>query len=659
MTGTQEFMVGATRLRLAAGTLALESLAVAGQTWFAGGPLWTLLTVDETGHRVTLDGSHAALAEARSEGDGVRLAWSGVADAAGAGPFDVEVTIRPGAEAGVTRWRIAVSNRSGWTLWSVAFPRLGGLVPAGDGAADRLFYPEGWGTELTGWETFPELRRRYPRGWDMALQLLGYTRGATTFSLAVHDPALTTKDFHFTKHEDRAGRSAGFAVVGYPEDMSRPGNSYRPAYDAVVTVQPGDWYDAATAYAAWARRQEWASPDLSRGRAPGVQAWQVVNVPSRGLDEWAERTERLAARLGVRLGVHFYDWHETPFDTNYPDYFPARPGFAGLVARLRRTGALTMPYINARLWDTNAPSWAGRGAERWAAKGSAQRLRPASLFTYLEEYETGQKLAPMCPTTDAWQATVVDLCQRIVHELGSDGVYLDQLTAERAELCFDPGHGHPLGGGGFWWAGYRQLLDRIRAAVPEAYLTSECNWEAGVGALDGLLTWQSVPGHLIPLFPAVYSGLARTFGCRFDAADLSEDGGVRFATRMAQLLCWGAELGWGDLTRLLDDPAREPLLDYFTALCRARARLEPLFRTGRLLRPPTVEGGPGVLAALWADPAGATTLLVVNPTLTSRQVTLTAGAETLTVSLEALSHQVVALGDPPPAIHPPVKGDHP
>ncbi|MDR1807478.1 MAG: DUF6259 domain-containing protein [Propionibacteriaceae bacterium] len=683
MTGTQEFRLGATRLRLASGTLALANLAVDGEAWFGAGSLWRLLVADEVGHRVTLDAGHAAHADSEPHADGIRLTWSDVADpATGAGPFDVQVWVRPLPDGpGATGWRIGVANRSGWTLWSVTFPSFEGLVPAGDGSADRLFFPEGWGTELVGWDAMADLDRRYPRGWDFALQLLGYTRGASVFSLATLDPAMTTKDFSFRRVTRGAGpagpdRSAAVAVTCYPENMSLPGNSYTPDFEAAVRVQPGDWYDAATAYAAWARRQPWAAaPETPEPRVTpetpavpatpetpavpqveaGVQAWQVLNVPARDLDEWGDRVERLATRLGVRLGVHFYDWHETPFDTNYPDYFPARPGFAGLVARLRAAGVLTMPYINGRLWDVSAPSWASAGAERWAAKWAAERLRPRTLYPYLEEYGSGQKLAPMCPVTEAWQTVIVRLCDRIVHELGCDGVYLDQVTAEKAELCFDPGHGHPLGGGGFWWEGYRALLGRVRAELPGAYVTSECTWEGGVAAFDGLLTWHSLPGNLVPLFAAVYSGLAHPFGCRFEEADLDEAGGHRFAARMAQLFCWGAELGWGDLTRLLDSPERAPLLDFFAELCQARARHAALFRRGRLLRPPTVTGAAadaGVTASLWRDDRGGTTLFLVNPAVTPQRVTVAADQAALSVTLLPLSHQAVTLSDPGPTTNP-------
>ncbi len=78
----------------------------------------------------------------------------------------------------------------------------------------------------------------------------------------------------------------------------------------------------------------------------------------------------------------------------------------------------------------------------------------------------------------------------------------------------------------------------------EAYLTTECNWEGCVADYDGLLTWHSLGEGLIPLFPAVYAGLAKTFGCQFNADDLCEEG------RPALHLAHGHALHLGGATGL-------------------------------------------------------------------------------------------------------------
>ena len=647
---TLEFTVNGLSLSFAKDTLHLVSMKAGGEVWIENGPAgaacWQVLAVDREGWRVTLDGSNARQAEAAMHDGTLRLHWQGVQGTVPgldgtAGPFEVAAEIRPmPRQPGLTAWRIRVDNKaSAWTLWSITFPILSGLAPSDEPEADRLFYPEGWGTQCSGWQAMPRLQRRF-RGWDFAMQLIGLSRKDHTLYLAVHDPRLTTKNFEFAPGRgtgrERRGR---MAVVSFPEGMTLPANSCRLDYDSVVGVIPGDWFDAASTYGAWAREQPWAcQPQEARSRvclAGDIAAWQVMQVPEKPMDTWAESMERISRRLGVQLGIHFYNWHQIPFDTSYPDYLPARKGFRELAASLRKAGMLTMPYINARIWDINARSWRKRQAVNYAAKGSGMRLEPRMLFFYLEEYGSGQKLSPMCPATAFWQDTIVDLCRKITRDLGCDGVYLDQIAAEKAELCFDGSHGHPLGGGGYWLEGYREMIRKVRSALgPRFFLTTECNWEGAIADFDGLLMWHShgeraIPGQsneqLIPLFAAAYSGLARTFGSQFNRSDLCEESGRRFAARMGALLAWGAQLGWGDLTLLLEDEFA-PLAVYLASLCRLRVAHRQTFTTGRMLRPPKIEPDAPAIASLWQATDGGITMFLVNPTAEPCDVAATASA---------------------------------
>lgn len=630
------FAINGATLTLARESLNLLTLAGARGRWLQNPPpgaaLWALHAVDAEGRRADLTPTAASSCSARPARGGVRLKWTGVSDkATGAGPFDVTVTINPvPGKPGVTAWRIAVKNRSrAWTLWTVTFPILPGLVPAGKGDRDRLFYPHGWGMEHVGVDKMPSLQRRYPRGWDYSMQFFGYTRGGHTFYVGAHDPRLTTKDFQFRVDRPNGRPRPRFALTLYPENMSRAGNDLALDYDIIVGLIPGTWHDAATLYGEWARRQPWVTtPPPSAAREPRVNreihAWQVLSFVEKPPRQWAAEMERLAAELGVRLGVHFYNWHQVPFDISYPDYFPARPGFKGLAARLKKAGIVTMPYINGRLWDANSKSWKPSRAETAVVRHSAERVNPRWLYQPVEEYGSGAKLSPMCPTTAIWRRKVVELCSRIVKELGCDGVYIDQIGAEKAELCFGPAHGHPLGGGGFWLEGYRKIHAEIRKQVgPKAILTTECNWEGCIADFDALLSWAWFDDHDIPLFPAAYSGVTQNFGTQFNAAEIEKDGGAVFCRKMARLFTWGGQLGWGDLTPLLKK-ANRPLLEFFRNLCRLREAHAATFASGRMLRPPSVRGASGVACSVWLDPVtGHHVLFAVNPTRRPIRATLT------------------------------------
>jgi hypothetical protein len=63
----------------------------------------------------------------------------------------------------------------------------------------------------------------------------------------------------------------------------------------------------------------------------------------------------------------------------------------------------------------------------------------------------------MCPATRFWQDRVHEITLRLYNQYGVKGVSIDQIAASAARLCFDPSHGHPLGGG-HWWVTTGALL---------------------------------------------------------------------------------------------------------------------------------------------------------------------------------------------------------
>ena len=55
----------------------------------------------------------------------------------------------------------------------------------------------------------------------------------------------------------------------------------------------------------------------------------------------------------IPMGTHLYNWHQIPFDTNYPHYNPARKDSERSIPVLQAHDIKVMPYINGRLWDTH------------------------------------------------------------------------------------------------------------------------------------------------------------------------------------------------------------------------------------------------------------------------------------------------------------------
>src|SRR5207247_1334558 len=128
----------------------------------------------------------------------------------------------------------------------------------------------------------------------------------------------------------------------------------------------------------------------------------------------------------------------------------ARPG--------RPPGSHAMVYMNQRLWCTGTPSWTAEGAASWAVKERDGRVRE-EVYNVFDP----QPCATMDVTTSFWRAKYAGIADTVLDGYGVDGIYMDQ--AVQSLVCWDPTHGHPVGGGNYWMGGFRALATQIRAAV--------------------------------------------------------------------------------------------------------------------------------------------------------------------------------------------------
>lgn len=510
----------------------------------------------------------------------------------------VEATLVPRRSESALIWNLRVTNdSSAQGLWRVAFPQ----VAVRDlGAGGRVFVPVTAGIELADlWAKPGRKGGTYPGGWTCMQYLAAYDKARRTgLYIGVHDPYGSTKDIW------AQGQPAEHAVVlGFDHpvpNMGQVGAGFELPGAARWQLLRGDWFDAAQIYRTWvSRRARWWPALGPDGRVDTPQwmrelpAWAMTGgSPS----ECVPRVKAFAQMLGLPVGFHWYNWHQIPFDNDYPHYFPPKDGFAEGVAQLRAAGVYPMPYINGRLWDTH-----DQGAQDWqftrtalAAATKDEKGQP-----YVESYSSKEsdgssvKLAVMCPATSLWQDQVRDVVLRLFRECGVSGVYIDQIAAAQPRLCFDPAHGHALGGGHWWTEGYWVMLDAIRAAKPaDCMLTTECNAEPYIRWFDGYLTWHWQEPNMVPAFPAVYGGAIQMFGRAYRGGP-SQD----LANRMkaAQQLVFGEQIGWfGPET--IERPDSGPFL---RGCIQLRWRLKEYFYRGRMARSPRVTGQIPAVTADW------------------------------------------------------------
>jgi hypothetical protein len=462
------------------------------------------------------------------------------------GVVTVRVTVELPADSGLASWWIWIDHRSSrWGLWEIEFPQFNGFLQAGQ--YDVAFPHRNWG------KLFPhcchKLSGDYPTGWDLPLQFCAASREGSGVYMATHDPAAWKKTFTLEPGQT-------FSIKTYAENMGVPGHPHAAPFPAVVGVYRGGWLEAAKIYRRFALTAPWtAEGKLSQRQSTPpalkeVGLWFIVNGsigPEGGTIE--ERNRPLIEAqdyFAVPLAAHWYNWHEIPFDTHYPHYFPAKPGIREQVRDLVARNLLIMPYINGRIVDISNADF--EQYRPFATKDPRGEL-------YQEEYGNGVQQAVMCSFTAFWQDKVAEIVRRLGEELGFNAVYIDQIGAAGPPLCFDPTHGHPLGGGPWWVDGYREMLRRVQQVAHRdgrnMAVTTECVAEPFMDGVDAFLVWQPRDPQDIPLMTAVYSGYSLYFASP-EPLDQSDRGWIMVQGRD---FLWGCQNGWMGLELLQPEHA--------------------------------------------------------------------------------------------------------
>ena len=490
-----------------------------------------------------------------------RFFWKGLSLGDEKNAIDVEATVSLVPDGASAQWRISVVNRSKrWGLAEVEYPIIRHVVASN--TATALLPSGNMGGRLV--ERYSEGQNLiYPHG-TVPVQTLAFMQDGAGLQFTALDGKSQNKAFN-TRGLDMKFRYRC-------PDEGCPGAANAPDYAVETAAFTGDWWGAAKQYRKWALKQKWTSRGLLKERKDfckrigNVGYWiccygaSVRGYLSALANKWPD----------IPLGVHWYCWHNSPFDVNYPEMFPAKAGVKEAADWMKSQGVFYMPYINGSLWDDDIASFTN--AIPYTCKSPN-----GSNITYRCGHN-GNVLARMCPTTDLWKKTVAENTMRLFDELNVDGVYLDQVSCSFPQPCHDASHGHRLGGGEFWTQGYRELMTPIREETVKrgGALTSECAAEPYMDSFDAFLTWGGNSPKDVPLLPAVYSGYALYFGCSQSKSDSLDS----YCALNARMFLWGVQLGW---TSILMEKGREKEIEFTRKLCRARLDNLDFFLYGELM----------------------------------------------------------------------------
>jgi len=298
-------------------------------------------------------------------------------------------------------------------------------------------------------------------------------------------------------------------------DVTR--RAYELPYGGVLGTFSGGWFEAARRYREWVKREPWYVRAASRdfGKLKDVALWMWNRGP-RGVT--VPPALAFMADTGLKVALDWYWWHEIPYDTGYPFFWPPRESvesFRAGIDAVHRAGGYVQPYTNGMLWDMDDA--------RWRQGGEAGVVIDRSGKPVFETYNpyTNHRQAFMCGEAPAFQATMRSLA-RTLREAGMDGLYLDMIATAAHGGCYNPHHRHPRGGGRHMTDAFRRYLDCLRADNPGLLLSSEEQGEAYLEKFDSFIS--VYPSHerfgvgvlpqaeMVPVFEAIYHGAAVLFG---------------------------------------------------------------------------------------------------------------------------------------------------
>lgn len=566
-------------------------------------------------------------------GPATRMVWSDPIDPAyrGISVRATATTQRDGAIA----WKMHVRiDNPDLIIWNVIYPQI---ALRENGKLSTLLVPDGCGVEHRDiWRTPATYKGVYPT-MHATMQFFALYDASRTggFYLGLHDPTASMKRYDVQTQFDR--KRVLMSITHEPPGKGTAVRQYDLPGEVVWAPLEGDWFDAAARYRTWVRAEAPWYPRLVRGQRSDTPQgmrdgyfWlSYGGDPTKAV----ETIMPVVDYMQVPVAVHFYNWHQIPFDNDYPHFLPPREGFDEAVKALNARGVLTMPYTNGRLWDTH-----DKGAEDWRFTSEALPATTKLLAgdpvveTYKSMESNGDpvRLAVMCPSTQLWQDTMVNLARDIVEQHGLTGVYFDQIGAAPPVLCMDRTHDHPVGGGAWWVKSYDKLLERAQREIGEdAVLTTESAAEPYLKRFDGLLSWDWQSNGQVPALPAVYGGAVQLFGRNYAYWKERDTADMALRQKAAQQFTFGEQLGWVYPSSVLSLKEGAP---YFRHLARMRWNVRAYFAGGQMSRPPVIEARQPtqradwfwsgteqwvttdtVLTSAWSIPAeGKTVLLMVN-----------------------------------------------
>ena len=367
-----------------------------------------------------------------------------------------------------------------------------------------------------------------------------------------------TKWLNFYKSE--YGLEASF-IHGY-QDIG-PGKGISVNYPIVLrSLIEGNWYEAAELYREWAHQQFWVASGKMADRSKSERAdWLLKNVglctfginASEDRAKWIKEYHSFVDTPVFHVlgpdwaagGQRFFGEALGGFDDWFPTKF-SKP----TIEAIQDVGDYYAPFEFDYLFNKD------RADGLIGGKYMQHIPKPAKGY---EQYD----LPFQCPVPEFTRNLHISRDQQLAKETPLDAIYYDISCNNIINICMDPDHGHPIGGGTMLTQAQNRIYLETKQAmseqrkryvpmgtemINEVHLQFLDYYQARAGAepnteFEGFMYrehFKTGDISLIPLFTYIYH---EYIPVRMDGwAKLTEEAGELFYYTVARTYLWGGLL---------------------------------------------------------------------------------------------------------------------
>lgn len=504
--------------------------------------------------------------------------------------FDVTLDVK--IKDGNSYWDIDVIPHSNeYGIWSVTYPYISNISTEKE---DKIALPIRGGTILQGinekgfYHPFFEDNQNTDflgYGFPVFMQFEAFTKDNSTLYICPEDRKATQK---WIEHRVLKPYCVDYVPETFPLFMAKIGEEYHQSDKFNISVLEGDTYDACKKYRKWGIENKYGPfKNGALDKRKDIPDWWKKNVACMyyvGFEnQCVDSLEKTMKFLDVPLMVHAYCYSKYEMDTYYPNWLPFNDHWLSDFEKLKNAGYNVILYTNGHLVDKNLSLYYKKYGDALVSKDNNNEM-------YHENWavDKGAYNVVACPDSIYKDIYEEEICN-IMKECPFDALYMDQVSANKPELCFNELHENHKGGGDHWARAYVENINNYRKKLneikksPVVIVTED---STDIYPFDGWLRVNENISRNIdtPLNVYVYSGYVNNFGDSYYPKEYTENDSISAINRTSATFSKGIMPGWN--TGYAYEFERYPnFANHFKKMAKGREKAYEYLNLGEMVRP--------------------------------------------------------------------------